>query len=189
MSSVNVKDIRTFSSINNSRPYFVDTNALYWYTYPRYNLGRCNHDAQIYFDFLDNLVSAGNPLYTSIYNVTELLNIIEKKEHEIYQTIHPEYSKKDLRKMKAQRESLKQQMLVTLNNVSASFKVINFQFSMEKISDFICNLSSHRCDIFDYLVLDNCLKEGNLNIITDDNDFSSISGITLYTANESILNP
>ena len=32
---VDVIDIRKFASINSSKEYFLDTNVLYWYCYPR----------------------------------------------------------------------------------------------------------------------------------------------------------
>ena len=74
-------DINKFSSVNNSKAYFLDTNVLYWYVYPRYGLSRKSvlHQAQPYYDFVDKLVAAGNPLFTSVYNISELLNVIEKK--------------------------------------------------------------------------------------------------------------
>ena len=61
-----------------NKKFFLDTNVLYWYTYPRFaeNLTR---QARPYYDFVDALVSSGNPLYTSVYNLTELLNVVEKK--------------------------------------------------------------------------------------------------------------
>ena len=74
-----IVDINTYVSINNTRAFFLDTNVLYWYTYPRFNSQlELPQNAKIYYRFVDNLVAAGNPLYTSIYNLTELLNVIEK---------------------------------------------------------------------------------------------------------------
>lgn len=35
---MNIIDINSFSSINNLKEYFLDTNVLYWYVYPRYGL-------------------------------------------------------------------------------------------------------------------------------------------------------
>lgn len=31
-------NIGTFSSINNQKEFFLDTNVLYWYVYPRYGV-------------------------------------------------------------------------------------------------------------------------------------------------------
>ena len=82
---MNIIDINSFSSINNSKEYFLDTNVLYWYVYPRYGLTKksVEYQAKPYYDFVDRLVSDGNPLCTSVYNISELLNIIEKNEFAI----------------------------------------------------------------------------------------------------------
>ena len=48
---MNIIDINSFSSINNSKEYFLDTNVLYWYVYPRYGLTK---------KILDNCVSTNH---------------------------------------------------------------------------------------------------------------------------------
>ena len=52
---MNIIDINSFSSINNSKEYFLDTNVLYWYVYPRYGLTKksVEYQAKPYYDFVD----------------------------------------------------------------------------------------------------------------------------------------
>ena len=69
--SPNIKDITKYQSINNKRKFFIDTNALYWYTYPRF-INNLSAQATPYYNFIDSLVAAENPLITSIYNISEL---------------------------------------------------------------------------------------------------------------------
>ncbi|MEY8379291.1 hypothetical protein AALD22_26810 [Lachnospiraceae bacterium 56-18] len=177
-------DITTFTSINNTRPYFLDTNVLYWYTYPRI-ISALPRNAEVYYDFIDSLVAGGNPLYTSIYNLTELLNVIEKNEYELYSKLHPElpYTKKDYRKISDERKALKTTLSTSLENVKAICSVLSFQFELKTLDSFVTQLSEHRCDIFDYAILRNCIADGKINIISDDNDFSTMESINLYTAN------
>lgn len=178
------KDITKFSSINNTRPYFLDTNVLYWYTYPRI-VNKLPKNAEVYYNFVDSLVAAGNPLYTSIYNLTELLNVIEKNEYELYTKIHSEipYTKKDYRKISKERSALKNILSTSLENVKAICNIVTFHFELKTLDDFVIQLSGHRCDIFDYAILKNCIADDKLNIISDDNDFSTMETINLYTAN------
>lgn len=183
-------DLRTFSSINNSKKFFLDTNVLYWYTYPRFSLpGQLRPDMQVYYDFIDGLTAAGNPLETSVYNLTELLNVIEKNEYDIYYKMHPEIpiTRKDFRKMPSEREKVKAIMQTSLNNVREICTVINFAFTSDVVSSFINSFANHRCDVFDYAILDNCKNTQRLNIISDDGDFSTMDKIVLYTANENTL--
>lgn len=184
-------DINNYVSINTNKVFCLDTNVLYWYTYPRYGTVKSGviNQAQVYYDFVDKLVSDGNPLYTSVYNISELLNVIEKNEYDIYTTMHPEIplTKKDYRRILTERESLKRIMKTTLANVKAICKVIDFEFSSKTMDLFVANLSDHRCDVFDYLILNHYVEINELNILSDDNDFATFEGINLYTANTKIL--
>jgi PIN domain. len=182
------KDITTFSSINNTRSYFLDTNVLYWYTYPRI-VDNLPKNAEVYYNFVDSLVVAGNPLYTSIYNLTELLNVIEKNEYELYTKIHPDipYTRKDYRKIPKERSALKEILSTALENAKSTCNILTFQFELKMLDDFVVQLSDHRCDIFDYAILKNCITDGKINIISDDSDFSTMESINLYTANPNSL--
>lgn len=186
MKCVSTKDITTFSSFNNDRAYFLDTNVLYWYSYPRFNSkDNLPRNAIAYYNFVDSLVAAGNPLYTSIYNLTELLNVIEKHEYELYAKMHPElpYSRKDYRKIPKERSALKNILSTSIDNVKAICNILSFQFELEILDSFVNQLSEHRCDIFDFAILKNCISDGKINVISDDNDFSTMESINLYTAN------
>lgn len=184
-------NINTFSSINNKKEFFLDTNVLYWYVYPRYGITKksIQYQAQPYYDFVDKLVADGNPILTSVYNISELLNVIEKNEFDIFSTLNPEahYNLKDYRKDKNERKKLKKILETTMNNVANTCSVLDFNFTYGSLTKFAKTLIEHRCDPFDFIILENCIKTAHSNIITDDNDFSTIDGITLFTANETIL--
>lgn len=183
-------DINTFSSINNSKPYFLDTNVLYWYTYPRFVESlKLPNNAMVYYNFIDSLVAAGNPLYTSVYNLTELLNVIEKNEFALYSKLHPEIplTKKDYRKLSSERSSLKQILKTSISNARNICKILSFNFEIACLDSFIDELAGHRCDIFDYAILKNCISTDKLNIVSDDSDFNTMEIINLYTANASVL--
>lgn len=187
-----IKDINSYVPMNNNTTYCLDTNALYWYCYPRYGINlKPNRVSEIgvYYDFVDRLVQNGNTIVTSIYNVSEFLNIIEKHECEIYQKLNRgiKYNIKDLRNIEAQRANLKRQMTVSINNVYAICKVLEYAMERTTIDNFVDKLHEHKCDVFDYVILDYYKKNKNLNIVTDDADFMSIDGINIFTANPQIL--
>lgn len=171
----------------------MDTNVLYWYVYPRCGIqtdSRLKTQATPYYDFVDKLVADGNPLYTSIYNITEMLHVIEKKEFELYKLNHDniDWSIKDLRKMPKEREALKRNLSTAMSNVNAICSVMNFNFTYSILEQFVQDLENHHCDTFDYAILKNCIKENQLNIISDDSDFTSMHKINLFTANQTALN-
>ena len=186
-----VTDIQNFMPVNTNTEYFLDTNVLYWYTNPRISsVNDLPKHAQIYYAFIDRLTVLGSPLTTSVYNLTELLNVIEKNEFDIYKNLHPDdnyINKKDYRRMPEERSKLQRIMRTTLNNVLSICKIVEFPFSVEQIKDFANTLKEHRCDVFDYIILQNCVKTQTINVISDDNDFSTYNNIKLFTANISTL--
>lgn len=90
--------------------------------------------------------------------------------------------------MPNERKSVENLMKTTLNNVNEICNIIDFNFSSNTIYNFVNELCDHRCDIFDYAILKNCIKAQYLNIISDDGDFFTMEKINLYTANETTLN-
>ncbi len=188
-----ITDITKYASINNKKEFFLDTNVLYWYVYPRCGIQTENHvqlQATPYYEFVDTLVAAGNPLYTSVYNITELLHVIEKREYALYQSMHPEakWSIKDLRRLPDQRTQLKMNLSTAMSNVKNICHILNFNFTYSILDQFILELENHHCDPFDYAILKHCISEKRLNIISDDSDFSSMEQIYLFTANATVLN-
>lgn len=184
-----VVDISAFRSINSSRKYFLDTNVLYWYTYPRFlQPNKFDPAGKIYYDFVDSLAEAGNPMETSIYNLTELLNVIEKNEFKLFTSVEGDtYKIKDFRAIESERQKVKSMMATTLNNVKSICTIKEFEFTSQAVNDFVDNLTEHQCDVFDFSILRNCQATSCLNIISDDGDFFTMDEITLYTANQNVL--
>ncbi|MDJ0509322.1 MAG: hypothetical protein QNJ64_08730 [Crocosphaera sp.] len=59
----------------------------------------------------------------------------------------------------------------------------------EKTTDAALNrFGTDLLDGYDLFILETMKKEGINNIITDDGDFSSVSGITVFTANKNVIN-
>lgn len=190
--SSQIIDISKYAPIDNKKTYCLDTNVLYWYCYHRSNNGLAKgrrDDIQIYYDFVDRLVQNGNPIITSIYNVSEFLNVIEKHECDIYKKINPEIPVvvKDLRNMPKQRKQLHKFMRVSLNNVIANCQIVGSKIQTSALEAFVDELEVHKCDVFDYVILKEHISNNRLNIITDDSDFCTIEDITIYTANEQML--
>lgn len=143
-----VKDLTTYIPMNNKAEFCLDTNVLYWYTYPRYMIsskkGTQEH-AQSYYDFVDRLVDNGNPLLTTRYNITELINIVEKHEYDIFCAANPEaqYTKKDFRRIPEERRKLKRILKTTLSNVNNICKATDFNFTEEILDSCVNTLDEH----------------------------------------------
>ena len=162
----------------------LDTNILYWMHYSRCAMGGDPpHQILIYPDVIENLISNEVKLVTTIYNVTELINIIERHENEIYNLTHKKTNLKDFRKIKNERENVQAELEAVLGQIKSLYEVFEYKIEVIGVNSFIENFNNHSCDNFDYSII-NYLKGKNINsIISDDKDFISIDGIVLYTAN------
>ena len=184
-------DINDFIPFDNQKAFFLDTNVLYWFSYPRYGITKkhVKQQATPYYDFIDNLVANGNPLFTSVYNITEMLHVIEKNEFDLFTLNHPEadWTIKDFRKRSSERSQLKSNLSTALSNANNICKIINFNFTYNTMEQFVQDLEYHRCDTFDYAILKHCINDGKLNVVSDDNDFTTMEQIFLYTANPTSL--
>ncbi|MCT4633150.1 MAG: hypothetical protein N4A76_10460 [Firmicutes bacterium] len=187
MSKCNILDITKIdaSKINNET-FGIDTNVLYWMHYSKGSYAN-NYQTSTYPKFLSDLIVAGNKLYTTMYNISELLYIIERNEYKQYKNNNNcNISKKKYRGIANQRESLKKEYLSVLNQVESIYSIHDFEINIVGVKNFTAELSNHMCDNFDYQIIDELKKQGISNFITDDSDFKSIDDINLYTANSRI---
>lgn len=188
MGQCNIIDINKVDSIKiEDMSFGIDTNILYWMHYSKGSFAK-NYQTSIYPSFLANLIASGNTLYTTIYNISELLYIIERNEYKQFKnSTKKKISKKVYRGIPSQRESLKSEYKSVLNQVESIYKIHDFEINIVGVKSFTTELSSHLCDNFDYLIINELKKQGINNFITDDSDFKSIEDINLYTANNRII--
>ena len=183
-------DIKTIGNTFSNTEFFIDTNVLYWYSYSKYELFNdpVKRQAQPYLDFLESLIENDNLIFTSIYNLSELLHIIEKHEFEIFQETNTgkRLNIKDFRKITS-REGVKSELLTALENTKDLCSIMEYPFYLSDLEEFINTSDTHRCDNYDYIIIKNCIEQGKLNVISDDSDFVSMPGINLYTANRKAL--
>ena len=64
---------------------------------------------------------------------------------------------------------------------------MEYPFFLDDLEEFIDTSDTHRCDNYDFITIKNCIKQGMLNVISDDGDFASIKEINLFTSNYKAL--
>ena len=187
-----VKDITTDTPVNNKKKYFLDTNVLFWCCYPRIGLVSPKDASRYtpYINYVSKIKKNLNPIYTSSLNISEMINLIERKEFELFQSLPGSmgYNKKDYRAEEAKRLFIQSNTQTALINATDLCQIIDCPVNYDKIDEFVKDLTSHRCDVFDYLFLNVCKEQEITDIVTDDGDFLTVPGITLYTSNQTSLN-
>lgn len=172
----------------------VDTNILYWFFYGNVIYARA-YQKDIYPKFLEKLIDDKDcAIYTTIYNICELFNIIEKNEYDLYLQANgleeKGFSKKDYRNIKEERIKIKDTIELIYQQIKNCINIEGYNIEKEKMEEYIQCFEQHNYDMFDFTLVNYC-KEKNINyILTDDVDFSSSQlvdyNVNIITANNNI---
>lgn len=177
-----VFDIRNINIDSlNKGIYAVDTNVLYWMHYSR--CYGAPYQLSIYPDFIAGLLDKGCTLVTTIYNITELLNLIEKQEYEIFKLHNQNITKKQFRYLEQERLNVKKELDSVYSQIKTIYQIKEFNVNINQVNEFVNNFDKHKCDNFDYIIIKFLIQNGINNIIGDDYDFLSMENINIFTAN------
>lgn len=181
-------DTQDISTIDKNVVFALDTNVLYWTHYSKASDPKLKaHPYQVtkYPNFVEKLLENGNTLVTTIFNITELMHVVENSEFKIYNAVNTTYvKKKDFRNLESERLKYKSEIETMLLQVNSSYEgqIRVIDLKEEDINDFVANIDNNSCDVFDYVVIEHLKAMGISNFITDDRDFKTIDGINVYFA-------
>lgn len=186
-------DIKTIDVDNIAKEeiFALDTNVLVWTHYSKAsnpNINRHPYQVIEYPNFVGALLENGNTLVTTMLNITELCGVIERNEFRIYKAVNQcgSLGFKDYRKIINERIAYQNEIQHMISEIKSSYdgQIQVIDITDEIVEEYLKNINNNNCDIFDYIVI-NHLKSLNItNYISDDKDFSSIDGITLYTTSD-----
>ncbi len=172
----------------------IDTNILCWCFYGNI-IYTYTYQKNIYPTFFEKLIKDKNcKIYTTMYNICELFNVIEKNEYELYlqqnNLEQNSFSKKKYRNINSERTKIKKTMQLIFNQIKSCINIEEQQINEEKLKEYINSYERHHYDIFDYTLVEYCANNDIPYILTDDIDFSNskIDGkdINIITANKNI---
>ena len=185
-----VYDLNNYKNedLKSEEVFALDTNVLYWMHYTRcVQADHLTYQVNKYPNFISDLVEKGIKLVTTIYNITELLYIIENHEYKIYKLTDPGIKKKEFRDILAERLKVKSELDTVLSQIKELYDIKKFNIEILGIDSYITDFGNHNCDDFDYLIIKYLKENGIKNMITDDRDYISVDGITLFTANSKTI--
>lgn len=178
----------------NTKSIAVDTNVLLWTFYGNITYSK-SYQKNIYPNFLgDAIENKQCKIYTTMHNICELYNVIEKNEYELYlkknSLKEEEFNKKQYRAIITEREKIQKMFKLLYNQISQCIEIIEYNLDDKVITEYTDIYNLHRYDMFDFILLKFC-KDNNINhILTDDADFISyidyIKNINIITANKKI---
>lgn len=186
-------DVYKISDVSPNRKdrYFVDTNVWFWFTYCSsreiygdYKPQRYQVDK--YPQFVEKVLDEGAKLYHCPLVFSELANIIEKTEHEIYnlESSSKKISRKEFRAIPAERKKFVEELRQAWRVVSSVSNCIKVNLDEDIVNSTSSVLEESSLDAYDAFYFNIMKREGIDRIITDDRDFATTDVGSIYTAND-----
>lgn len=186
-----VVDIRADTPKASDR-FLVDTNAWYWLFYPRASQTPSASQPQQLTDYptyLKKAIQSQSVLYCCALNFTELAHNIEKAEREIY----ADKANKDIGAKPFRHDYPNQRLKVvkligdTWSDVRSISTLLDMNLDSTFMQSAMTLFPSVGLDGYDLFMTETAFRSGISQIISDDGDFATVPGITLFTANRRVI--
>lgn len=186
-------DINSYNPVK-GECYFVDTNVWFWTSYvgsksmpstkqpEQYQLAS-------YPQFIERAVTDGAFLCHSALTFSELANVIENTELDLYKlkVRNPSFGKKAFRNITDERKNVLREIDAAWKAVSSMSKCLHSKHDEQFVRNSYATLCEGVVDPFDAFLIQT-MRENKIDyVITDDHDFCSISKHIIVTANSTAL--
>ncbi len=191
----NVVDIKTDRPQKSDR-FLIDTNAWYWLAYSRSkDTLRPPKDYQIkqYPRYITAALNTTSTLFWSGLSMAEITTLIERSEHDIFcqenQLDPNDFSLKEYRHGRSSERTnhVIPEIKTVWDIVESCGQCLESIIHQETVTQAIEDLKNQEVDGYDGLMV-HAAKTANISqIITDDIDFITVPGITVFTANRNAI--
>ncbi|MBL1265868.1 PIN domain-containing protein [Methylomicrobium sp. RS1] len=186
-----IVDIRS-DSPKDTDCFLVDTNAWYWLYYSRASQTPCapqSYQLTHYPSYIQRTIKVKASLYCCALNFSELAHNIEKAEREIYADIaNKTINSKEFRHCYPnQRRKIVAAIKDIWEDVLSVSSMLDIDLNASFINSALSLFPSVEVDGYDLFMAETALQQSIAQIITDDGDYASVPGITIFTANEQVI--
>ncbi len=187
-----VVDLRVATAMATDRIY-VDTNAWFWTVYSNVQFAPqppSDNQKKAYPAFLKGVLNMGGQLHWCGLSLSELAHLIEKTEYEIYRAstgamLNPKEFRHNL---PPERARIVQEIQTAWAAVETMASCINTpEITSAATTAALQDFAQLPVDGYDLFALGALKTAGITQVISDDGDFCSVPGITLFTANQGVI--
>jgi len=187
-----VVDVRS-DTPRSTDSFLVDTNVWYWLTYTRASMADhppSPYQTQHYPTYISDAITVGSNLKRSELSLAELAHRIEQTELDIYARI---INLRNLRVKEFRHNYAQQRQFVGTEIGTAWNQVKSLSSCAEVAIDEQCGdaaaqrIPAQLIDGYDLYILETASKNNLVQIVTDDGDYSSVPGLTVFTANGNVI--
>jgi predicted nucleic acid-binding protein len=188
----NVVDLRS-DTPQKDDVFFVDSNVWYWIGYTNASLSSNFNQSNDYPNYVGQALNEGSTLYKCTLSFAELAHSIERSERNIFNgSRKPPVSAKDFRhNYPIQRQAVITEIenSWTLVEDMTGENTIEVNLTDSAVQQSLARLKSEALDGYDAFMVEAIFAKKSINqVITDDSDFGQIAGITVFTANDKLVN-
>lgn len=171
--------------------FLVDTNVWYWMTYTRASLSTrrpAHYQTTSYPPYTKAALGAGATIYQSGLSLAELTHVIEAAERDIYAATNGPTGAKEYRhNFPAERNQVVAEISAAWALVTNLAVPLNSAIDASTATAALNRLQTQKLDGYDLFILESMQKRGVVQVITDDGDFATVSGIQVFTANRNVI--
>ncbi len=175
-----VVDIRS-DSPSKDDIFLVDTNVWYWYTYTSASISSLPYQITEYPSYLAKAISVDSLLLYCGLSLAELAHNIEQTERKIYS---PTIKAKEYRhNYPTERTKVVAEVETAWKQVRSIAACTEIFIDETKTNTALSRFKTQLLDGYDLLILEAMDKASVKQIITDDGDYVTVTGIRVFTAN------
>ncbi len=170
---------------------FVDTNVWFWMTYAASNEIETEnrplrYQTLKYPELIEKILDSGANLYHSPLTLTELSNIIDRTECEIFNTENAHImSRKKFRDIDDSRNKVIEEIKSAWHFVNGISTCIDTNLNKTLADKSLETFASCKLDAYDSFFVRIMQENGVDRILTDDRDFLTVNGLKIMTFRKS----
>ena len=167
--------------------FLVDTNVWYWMTYPNATSYVPSQLAN-YPGYLNKALAADSKIHHSGLSLAELSHLIEKTEREIYERSNGTIRPKEYRhNLSGERSRVASEIKAAWGQVVSLADPLAVTIDEMTATAALNRLQTEKLDGYDLFILESMKNHGIVQVITDDGDFATVTGIQVFTANRNVI--
>jgi predicted nucleic acid-binding protein len=183
--------------------FLVDTSVWTWVAYLRATTGANpsgSGKANDYSPYISKALRVRAKLYRCGLSLAELAHLVEKTERSIWEAANPARqppgcaSDTGWMKPKEFRHNFPDERANVVAQTRAAWHVVKGMAQSldvcvdESVTEAVLvRLQTQPLDGYDLFMVDNMVKAGVVQVLTDDGDFSTVPGIQVFTANRNVI--
>ncbi len=172
--------------------FLVDTNAWYWLFYSRASQAVStpkSYQLSDYPSYINKAISASSLLHCFALSFAELAHNIEKAEREIYgsQSNRNIHTKEFRNNCITQRRKVVTHIIDTWDDVKSISTLLDMKLDTSFMQTALSLFPSVSLDGYDLFMAETALQTEVTQIITDDSDYATVPGLTIFTSNRNII--